>query len=458
MGSFSNIWYETVLIFGIVLFLGSLWASYVSFKEKEIRATKIFLLVSVVLLLLFVSPWILQNIWLNYFMIVTIMIAIVATIIFILPIGNKKGWTSPIPVKRIDERDTMFSRNELIPGSKEYQNYYLNNPEKEKSDNIFRSKPGLLAKGATQYNPFHFASADASFDTVSKFKSGVNGLVSKDKIRVDAQEITKYLKSWSKKLGAVNTGVTLLKEYHLYSVGGRAERRNKPIVKQHKYAIAFTVEMNREMMMTAPASTVIMESAQQYLEAGRIAMQLAAFIRNLGYEARAHIDGNYEVVCPLVARDAGLGELGRMGLLMTPKLGPRVRIGVVTTNLPLITDDPLNDYSFIDFCIQCKKCADVCPSKAISFENIQTVDSVNRWQINQEQCFNYWSTIGTDCGRCVAVCPFSHPDNTLHNMVRAGIKRSAPFRTVALKMDDLIYGRKPKPAAKPQWSKIFEEK
>ncbi len=340
MGSFSNIWYETVLIVGIVLFLGSLWASYVSFKEKEKRATKIFLLTSVVLLLLYISLWIFQNILLNYFMIATIIITIVATIIFMLPMGNKKRWTSPIPVKRIDERDTMFSRNELIPGSKEYQNYYLQNPEKEKSDIIFRSKPGLLAKGATQYNPFHFASADASFDTVAKFKSGVNGLVSKDKIKVDAQEITKYLKSWSKKLGAIDTGVTLLKEYHLYSVGGRAERRNKPIVKQHKYAIAFTVEMNREMMITAPASTVIMESAQQYLEAGRVAMQMAAFIRNLGYEARAHIDGNYEVVCPLVARDAGLGELGRMGLLMTPKLGPRVRIGVVTTNLPLITDEP----------------------------------------------------------------------------------------------------------------------
>ena len=454
MVSFSNIWYEIVLILGIVLFLCLLWATSVSLKEKEVRATKIFLLTSIVLLLLFVSPWIFQNIWLNYFIVATIIIMIVVTIIFMLPIGNKKGWTPPIPVKRIDERDTMFSRNELIPDGNDYQNYYLNNPEKEKSDNIFRSKPGLLSKSASQYNPFHFASADASFDTVAKFKSGVNGSVSKDKIRVDTHEITNYLKSWSKKLGAIDTGIALLKEYHLYSVGGRAERRNKPIVKRHKYAIAFTVEMNREMMMTAPASTVIMESAQQYLEAGRIAMQLAAFIRNLGYEARAHIDGNYEVVCPLVARDAGLGQLGRMGLLMTPKLGPRVRVGVVTTNLPLIADKPFNDYSFIDFCIQCKKCADVCPSKAISFEDTQIVDGVKRWQINQEQCFNYWSTIGTDCGRCIAVCPFSHPDNALHNLVRAGIKKSAPFRTVALKMDDFIYGRKPKKEKSPKWAEI----
>ncbi len=369
----------------------------------------------------------------------------------LLPAGNKKSWHHPAPVKRIDERDTMFSRNELVRGSQDYKDYYANRRDKEKSDLIFRSKPGLMSEGSTQYNPFHYASADASFDTVALFKKAVDGPAALGKIVVDAGKITQYIKSWSKKLGAVDTGVTLLKEYHLYSVGGRAERRNIPVKKRHKYAIAFTVEMNREMMQTAPASTVIMESSQQYLEAGRVAMQIAAFIRKLGYEARAHIDGNYQVVCPLVARDAGLGELGRMGLLMTPKLGPRVRIGVVTTNIPLIVDKPLHEYAFIDFCIKCKKCADACPSKAISFENIQQVDGVKRWQIKQELCFNYWSVIGTDCGRCIAVCPFSHPDNMLHNIVRSGIKQSALFRIAALKLDDLIYGRKPKPAPKPGW-------
>ena len=51
-------------------------------------------------------------------------------------------------------------------------------------------------------------------------------------------------------------------------------------------------------------------------------VQLAAAIRDLGYPARAHIDGNYRVIAPLVARDAGLGEIGRMGLLMTPRWVP----------------------------------------------------------------------------------------------------------------------------------------
>ena len=46
-------------------------------------------------------------------------------------------------------------------------------------------------------------------------------------------------------------------------------------------------------------------------------VQLGYLIRSLAYPARTHIDGNYRVIAPLVARDAGLGEIGRMGLLMT---------------------------------------------------------------------------------------------------------------------------------------------
>jgi reductive dehalogenase len=222
----------------------------------------------------------------------------------------------------------------------------------------------------------------------------------------------------------------------------------------HKYAIAFTVEMSHEMLKTAPAAPVVMESGQQYLNAGVIALQVATFIRNIGYEARAHIDGNYELVCPLVARDAGLGELGRMGLLMTPRLGPRVRISVVTTNLPLIIDQPLNDYSVIDFCTLCKKCADACPSQAISFGPQEEINGIKRWQINQEKCFTLWSALGTDCGRCISVCPYAHPDNLLHNIVRTGIKNSSVFRKVALHLDDYFYGRKPAPAPLPDWVDI----
>ena len=118
------------------------------------------------------------------------------------------------------------------------------------------------------------------------------------------------------------------------------------------------------------------------------------------------MDGDYRVICPLVARMRGLGEIGRMGLLMTPYHGPRVRIAVVTTDLELIPDEHIPDSSMIDFCTICGKCAENCPPKAISSGDRIEIDGALRWRIDSDMCYRYWSAMGTDCGRCMTVCPF----------------------------------------------------
>ncbi len=437
------------ILAGTILFLFFAYAALVSFRERETMAAKYFLAAGIttgVLFTIAALPFPGNKVLLG------VLAATVATalLVFVIPNGRHRSYRQVKPAGRIDERDTMFSRNELVPGTPDFEAYYQRHPEKLDLDNRFRKNAGLLQKGSTQYHPFYFASADASFETIAALRDFVNGKTAKEKVPVDPEKISRYVKNWAKKLGAVDCGITELQDYHLYSTGGRGERYGKKFVKQHRFALAFTVEMAHEMIQTAPAGTVVMESGQQYLESGRIALQVARFIRNLGYEARAHIDGNYEVVCPLVARDAGLGEIGRMGLLMTPKQGPRVRISVVTTNLPLVADKPLHDFSFIDACVQCKKCAEVCPSGAISFNDREVMNGSLRWQINQESCFTFWTIAGTDCGRCISVCPYAHPDNGLHNLVRFGMHNSGIFRKAALKMDDLFYGRKPAPKPVPE--------
>ncbi len=146
-----------------------------------------------------------------------------------------------------------------------------------------------------------------------------------------------------------------------------------------------------------------------------------------------------------------LGGMGRMGLLMTPRLGPRVRIGVVTTNIELVPDPRGEDKAVIDFCFRCKKCAVNCPVHAIPDGDPEDINGVRRWQINQEACYIYWTTVGTDCGRCVAVCPFSHPDNLFHRFVRWGIRHSWLINKLALPLDELFYGKKPARGPIPKW-------
>ncbi|MBK3519878.1 reductive dehalogenase domain-containing protein [Carboxylicivirga marina] len=351
----------------------------------------------------------------------------------------------------IDERTIMFARKELKPGSERFNEYYKEYPSHKDNDDKFRSMAGLLGEQSKFYNSLSYNAADAIFSIVDGLHPFVNGEVKDKPVDINPKQFSQFIKHWSKKSGVASIAFTKMKNYHWYSVGGRGERYNRPIEQEHKIGIAFTVEMDHEMVASAPKGSIIMESATQYLKAGIIATQLAQFIRNCGFDARAHIDGNYEVVAPLVARDANLGEIGRMGLLMTPEFGPRVRVGVITTNMPLLVEERQYDNSYEDFCEKCLKCAVNCPASAIPDSDKKIINNVNRWQINSEKCFNYWCMAGTDCGRCMSTCPYSHPNNLMHNIIRWSIRQFPNFRYWAVKMDDFFYGRKTAPAKLPNW-------
>ena len=373
---------------------------------------------------------------------VLIVLALITVILFFLPLGRVES-KDDTPKNRFDERDIPFSRARLRPGSLEYETYYQLRPENLAIDQKFRKLPGLLSPKAQKADPIIFASAEACFQLTEALREEVDGSVSSIQVENTPEQNTHSIKKFAGNLGAISVGITELKPYHIYShIGRGGGKYGDPITLEHKYAIAFTVEMDHGIMRHAPAAPVVLESARQYVEAAKIAITLGYFIRSQGYPARAHIDGNYRVIAPLVARDAGLGEIGRIGILMTPELGPRVRLGVVTTDLPLIPDPRMDGSPIIDFCTICAKCAENCPSRSIPFGDQAEIDGAWRWRIDSDTCFRYWNAIGTDCGICMAVCPYSHPDNWVHNLVRWAIRQSGVARRMALKMDDLFYGRK----------------
>jgi len=438
------------LAIGIILCLIFTAVLVVSYIEKEKFALKKALYLLLPCVLLCTLPFF-EFPFQNLIEIILSTVLIFGSIVLLFPYNNFSKIKDYSFSSKIDERDIMFSRQKLTKNTDRYQQYYQANPDKKAIDDQIRALPGLLNEKSTYYNRLLFASAAASFKTVAAFHPVLNDNTSKDKVKIDANELSSYIKTWTKKLGAIDCGITELKDYHIYSKLGRDDNYGEEANLTHKYAIAFTVEMDSDMIAAAPEGPTVMESAFQYLNAGNIAVQLSYFIKELGYDSLAHIDGKYKLLCPLVAKDAGLGEIGRMGLLMTPKYGPRVRIGVVTTDIPLVVNKPSFEPAIIDFCTICKKCADTCPAKAISWDDRVLIKKDLRWQINQEKCFKYWATCGTDCGRCLAVCPYSHPNNLLHNLVRKGLNNSHIFRRFAIRMDDYLYGRKPKPRQNLDW-------
>jgi reductive dehalogenase len=368
---------------------------------------------------------------------------VIGAILFTLPIGRIETGRDTRR-HRFDERNVVFARARLKPNSEAFNAYYVLHPEKRSVDDRMRAQPGLLSSASQKAHPLFFSAAKASFDLTEAVRNLVNGDVAAERYHASPEAFTRFVKGVTLLLGAQSVGITTLNPNHIYSHIGRGTGKyGAPIELNHRFAIAFTVEMSDAMMACAPDAPVILESARKYVDAAVIAITIADYCRRLGYPARAHIDGNYRLIAPLVARDAGLGEIGRMGILITPKIGPRVRLGVVTTNMPLCTDERLDGRSILDFCQTCSKCADLCPSRAIPKGDRLLDENGLRWKLDKDKCFHYWNVIGTDCGVCMAVCPYSHPENWAHNLMRAAVKRSGVGRRLAVRLDDLLYGREP---------------
>jgi len=142
----------------------------------------------------------------------------------------------------------------------------------------------------------------------------------------------------------------------------------EPVELNHEYAIAVLIDQDWRTAQATSGHDWITNSMSfmAYSASGFIACILADYIRRLSYPARAHHARNYQVVVPPILLWAGLGEMSRIGdIVLHSFLGPRFKAAVVTTNLPLVPDKPI-DFGLQDFWSKCKKCARECPSGAIS--------------------------------------------------------------------------------------------
>ncbi len=364
-------------------------------------------------------------------------------IFFFLPFGSFQALRVGSISEQVDERDVMFSREEYQPGTEHYETYYAAHPEYKAVDDRMRRLPELLEPGGRYYDKQTADPIDAVFDKIVTLATQVDGQTSLRRGELGTAEATATIKAEVLKMGADDVGIAELNPMFVYSHVGRGpEPWGRPIVNSHRFAIVFALEMDYHEVEQAPLLPITRETAKQYLRAGEISVALAKRIRECGYAARAHIAGsNYQIILPPVAHDAGLGELGRMGYLISPKYGARVRLGAVTTELPLLLDRPIT-FGVQDFCETCLKCAINCPSGAIPVGGRKLVRGVEKWPLNVEKCIHYWRAIGTDCGLCMKVCPFSHPSTPIHNLVRAGCRRSPLARRLSICGDDLFYGQR----------------
>jgi epoxyqueuosine reductase len=268
----------------------------------------------------------------------------------------------------------------------------------------------------------------------------------------DSEEMSRNIKKAALYLGASLVGICKLDPRWLYSHRFHPhthEHTHIEIPEEFQYAVVMAHEMPYELMQTSPAYGGFASTGRGYSMMAFVASSLSHYIRSLGYQAIP--TGNDTALSIPMAIDAGLGELGRNGMLITERFGPRVRISKVLTDIPLVADKPI-EFGVAEFCASCARCAEECPSGAISPGEpttegltISNNSGTYKWYIDPEKCLDFWARNNGSCENCVRACSFNKLPGKLHDAVRFSVKNTPWLNPLLVRMDKLFgYGRRVK--------------
>ena len=127
-----------------------------------------------------------------------------------------------------------------------------------------------------------------------------------------------------------------------------------------------------------------------------------SFIRALGYRGQMHSPSDETLVYIPMFVNAGLGQLGANGQLLSPHFGSRCRLAMVTTDAPVTYDKPV-DYGIHKFCQTCQVCVRRCPAQALVKDKVWW-RGVQKNKIIYDRCRPVMARY-EGCGVCMKVCP-----------------------------------------------------
>ena len=252
----------------------------------------------------------------------------------------------------------------------------------------------------------------------------------------DRAALTRNVKKAARYFGADLVGVCRLYQRFVYShtydstvtedmrasEGAAADSTPQEIPEEFQYAVVMGFEMEYDLMKYFPTYVADAATGMGYSRMTIANAHLAAFIRGLGSKTIDCSINDVALSVPL-AMLAGLGDIGRNGVLITPQFGPRLRLSKVLTDLPLVADAPI-DFGVTEFCEACMKCAQMCPSQAIPSgerttepNNVSNVAGELKWPIDAVKCRIHWARAAKSCTTCIACCPYNKPDTLFHRTV-----------------------------------------
>ncbi len=267
----------------------------------------------------------------------------------------------------------------------------------------------------------------------------------------DAKRNAENIKAASYFLGVDAVGISRCPDWAWYS----HDATGKVLEPPHDQAISMIIDQGYETMEGASGDDwiAVSQSMRAYLRFSLLGGVIAKQIRNLGYSAKAHSVMDGEVLQPPLLLLAGLGEVSRIGeVILHPLLGPRLKSGVVTTDMPLAHDRPI-DFGLQNFCENCNKCARECPSGAITAGPKLMFNGYEIWKSDSQKCTTYRITTegGAMCGRCMKTCPWNLEGLFAEKPFRWAAMKIPAAAPVLAKLDDMVGNGQINPVKKWWW-------
>lgn len=170
---------------------------------------------------------------------------------------------------------------------------------------------------------------------------------------------------------------------------------------QFPNVVVCLVEQDWELTQMIPSDEAEMAAMYGYAEGMTRTAALTEFLKRLGFDAAPQgFPGDAIAIHYGVA--AGLGQLGINGQMLTPEAGSRCRILMLTTDAPLVHDQPV-DYGLHKICDECKACVRNCPVGAIP-QTRKPYRGVMKSKLNTARCLPVVAQ-ASGCAVCMKVCP-----------------------------------------------------
>ena len=201
-------------------------------------------------------------------------------------------------------------------------------------------------------------------------------------------EFFKAFEDKSKDLGIFKIGYTKIETKNI----------NQEII--YKNVIILAIEMDERIIKTSPGELAKNLNKNFYDKFRKITESLSEYLKTKGLKTQIVYPNEKLLDLPFLGQKAGLGYVGKSGLLITSEFGSKIKLSGILTSIdnPIFTKSS-NDHKWIEEqCKDCDECIESCESEALAIKGGDYIA-----ELLESKC------IGSEegCTYCIEKCPFN---------------------------------------------------